>query len=178
MGLIPGSGISPGEGNGNWFQCSCLENSRAGGAWRVAVHRVANSQTYLSDSLTHETIFTFIVVVQSFIHVRLFMAPWTAARQAFLSFSISRSLLNSCPLSWWCHPTICPLPSPSSPAFNLSHPQSNFSVTSFCNFILFMGFSGQECWSGLPFSSPVDHVFVRILCHDPSVLGGPTWHGS
>ena len=33
MGLIPGSGISPGEGNGNPLQYSCLENSMDGGAW-------------------------------------------------------------------------------------------------------------------------------------------------
>ena len=32
--------------------------------------------------------------------------PWTAARQASLSFTISWSYSNSCPLSWWCHPTI------------------------------------------------------------------------
>ena len=35
---------------------------------------------------------------------------------------------------------------------------SSFSVLSFCLFILFMGFSRQEYWSGLPFPSPVDHV--------------------
>ena len=34
----------------------------------------------------------------------------------------------------------------------------SFSVLSFCLFILFMGFSSQEYWSGLPFPSPVDHV--------------------
>ena len=33
---------------------------------------------------------------------------------------------------------------------------SSFSVLSFCLFILFMGFSRQECWRGLPFLSPVD----------------------
>ena len=33
LGLIPGSGISPGEGNGNPLQYSCLENSMGGGAW-------------------------------------------------------------------------------------------------------------------------------------------------
>ena len=32
-GLIPGSGRSPGEGNGNPFQYSCLENPMDGGAW-------------------------------------------------------------------------------------------------------------------------------------------------
>ena len=35
---------------------------------------------------------------------------------------------------------------------------SSLSVLSFCLFILFMGFSRQEYWSGLPFPSPVDHV--------------------
>ena len=35
---------------------------------------------------------------------------------------------------------------------------SSFSITSFCLFILFMGFSRQEYWSGLPFPSPVDHI--------------------
>ena len=33
LGLIPGSGRSPGEGNGNPLQYSCLENSMDGGAW-------------------------------------------------------------------------------------------------------------------------------------------------
>ena len=46
-----------------------------------------------------------VVVVQLLSHVRLFVTPWTAAHQAFLSFTISRSLLKSCPLSQWCHPT-------------------------------------------------------------------------
>ena len=33
---------------------------------------------------------------------------------------------------------------------------SSFSFLSYCSFILFMGFSRQECWSGLPFPSPVN----------------------
>ena len=44
--------------------------------------------------------------VQSLSHVRLFVTPWTAARQASLSFTISWFCSNSRPLSWWCHPTI------------------------------------------------------------------------
>ena len=36
-----------GEGNGNPFQCSCLENPRDGGAWWAAVYRVAQSWTQL-----------------------------------------------------------------------------------------------------------------------------------
>ena len=35
---------------------------------------------------------------------------------------------------------------------------SSFSILSVCLFILFMGFSRQEYWSGLPFPSPVDHI--------------------
>ena len=47
--LIPGSGRSPGEGNGNPFQYSCLENPMEGGAWSAIVHGVAKSRTRLSD---------------------------------------------------------------------------------------------------------------------------------
>ena len=48
-GLIPGLGRSFGEGNGNSFQYSCLENSLDGRAWWATVHGVAKSQTRLSD---------------------------------------------------------------------------------------------------------------------------------
>ena len=37
-----------------------------------------------------------------------------------------------------------------------------FHVLSFCLFILFMGFSRQEYWNGLPFPSPVDHIFPEL----------------
>ena len=47
-GSIPGLGRSPGEGNGNPFQYSCLENPMDGGAWWATVHGVAKSQTRLS----------------------------------------------------------------------------------------------------------------------------------
>ena len=48
-GLIPGSGRSPGEGNGNPLQYSCLETPMDGGAWWATVHGVAKSWTRLSD---------------------------------------------------------------------------------------------------------------------------------
>ena len=48
MGLIPGSGRSPGEGNGNSLQYSCLENSMDRGAWQATVHGVTQSRTQLS----------------------------------------------------------------------------------------------------------------------------------
>ena len=42
-GSIPGWGGSPGGGNGNPLQYSCLENSVDSGAWRATVHTVAES---------------------------------------------------------------------------------------------------------------------------------------
>ena len=40
LGSTPGSGISPGEGNDNPLQYSCLENSMDRGAWRATVHGI------------------------------------------------------------------------------------------------------------------------------------------
>ena len=48
-GWIPGLGRSPGEGNGNPLQYSCLENPMDGGVWRATVHGVAKSPTRLSN---------------------------------------------------------------------------------------------------------------------------------
>ena len=45
LGSIPGSGRSPGGGNGNALQDSCLENPVDRGAWQAKVHGVAKSQT-------------------------------------------------------------------------------------------------------------------------------------
>ena len=45
LGSIPGLGRSPGEGNGNPLQYSCLENPTDRGAWHATVHRVAQSLT-------------------------------------------------------------------------------------------------------------------------------------
>ena len=47
---------------------------------------------------------------------------------------------------------------------------SSFSVLSLCLFILFMGFSRQEYWNGLPFPSPVDHILS-----DLSTITHPSW---
>ena len=55
-GSIPGSGRSPGEGNGNPLQYSCLENPMDGGAWWAVAHGVEKSQTQPSD-------FTFLFVL-------------------------------------------------------------------------------------------------------------------
>ena len=47
VGLIPGSGRSPGGGHGNPFQYSCLENPIDRGAWQATVHSVTKSQILL-----------------------------------------------------------------------------------------------------------------------------------
>ena len=47
---------------------------------------------------------------------------------------------------------------------------SSFSVLSFCLFILFMRFSKQEYWSGLPFPSPVDHILSELF-----TMTCPSW---
>ena len=61
-GSIPGLGRSPGEGNGNPLQYSCLENPVEREAWWATVHGVAKSWTWLSD-------FTFTFCT-------LTMCPW------------------------------------------------------------------------------------------------------
>ena len=48
-GSIPGLGKSPGEGNGNPFKYSSLENSVNRGAWQATIHAVAKGQALLSN---------------------------------------------------------------------------------------------------------------------------------
>ena len=48
LGLIPGLGRSPGEGNGYPLQYSCPENSMDRGVWRTTVHGATKSWTQLN----------------------------------------------------------------------------------------------------------------------------------
>ena len=59
-GSIPGLGRSPGEGNGNPLQYSCLEDLMDGGAWLATVHGVAKSWMRLSDFIIYLSIYWFI----------------------------------------------------------------------------------------------------------------------
>ena len=59
-GVLHGLGRSPGEGNGNPLQYSCLENAMDGGVWRATVHGVAKSRTQRNDFT-----FTFCVCMRS-----------------------------------------------------------------------------------------------------------------
>ena len=60
-GSVPGSGRSPGEGNGNPLQYSCLENPMDGEAWWAIVHGVAKSRTRLSDFTIHYSLYINIL---------------------------------------------------------------------------------------------------------------------
>ena len=73
-----------------------------------------------------------IEIVQSLSCVQLFVTLWTAACQAFLSFTSPSPEVcsDSCPLSWWCYLTIsssathrssCPQSFPASGSFPVSH---------------------------------------------------------
>ena len=53
VGLIPGSGRSPGEGHGNPLQYSCLKNPMDRGDWRSTVHRITKNPTQLKQLSSH-----------------------------------------------------------------------------------------------------------------------------
>ena len=98
--LIPGSGRSPGGGNDDPLQYSCLGNPIDGGAWRATIHGAAKCQTWLSawEHLGHES----ACVPSRFSCAWLCVTLWTTACQAPLSmghrsFYIKSVFLNRSP---------------------------------------------------------------------------------
>ena len=71
----------------------------------------------------------FFSSVQLLSRVWLFVTPWIAAHQASLSFTNSRVYSNSCPLSWWCHPTISSSVIPFSSRLRSSLTSGSFPVS-------------------------------------------------
>ena len=92
-GSIPGSGRSPGEGNGNPLQYSCLENPMDRGALCAIVHGVSKRQglepRYIGVFATKTIQNIGVSEVKLLSLVRLFTTPWTVAYQAppFMGFS-------------------------------------------------------------------------------------------
>ena len=87
-------------------------------------------------------------------HWTLLLSPVTSATGCWFCFGSISSfflelVLHWSPVAYWA-PT------------NLG--SSSFSALFFCLFILFMGFSRQESWSGLPFPSPVDQI-LSVFSH-------------
>ena len=81
----------------------------------------------LSDHLIQFKKIVRFSLVQSLSCVWLFVTPCTAAHQASLPFTTPGAYSNSCPLSWWCHPTIsssvvpfCFQSFPASESFQMS----------------------------------------------------------
>ena len=105
---------------------------------------------------------TFQVPVQycSLQHRNLLLSPVTSTTGCCICFGSVSSFFLELFLHW----SLVAYWAPT----NLG--SSSFSVLSFCLFILFMGFSRQEYWSGLPFPSPVDHVFPEL-----STMTCPSW---
>ena len=99
---------------------ACLADPRA---WRFAVSwvqaytilvfevlqalsRICFKVSFFRVKTLFPTLFSEFSSVQLLSRVRLFATPWTTAHQASLPITNSQSLLNPCPLSRWCHPTI------------------------------------------------------------------------
>jgi len=100
--LIPGLERSPGVGNVNPLQYSCLKNSINGGAWRATIHEVTTStHHFLWNSMKHDLKLSWTLSC-----VQLFVTPWTGVAKLPCPSLTSRACSNSCPSSQWCHPTI------------------------------------------------------------------------
>ena len=99
LGSIPGLGRSPGEGNGNPLQYSCLENPMDGGAWWATVHGVTKRWTRLSDFTLKAYIKKAecrgIDAFELWCWRRLFRVPWTARRS---NQSILKEISPECSL--------------------------------------------------------------------------------
>ena len=105
---------------------------------------------------------TFQVPMQycSLQHWTLLLSPVTSTTGCCFCFgSVSSFFLE---LFLHCSPVAYRAPTDLESSF--------FSVVSFCLFILFMGFSRQEYWSGLPFPFPVDHILSEL-----STMTRPSW---
>ena len=88
LGLIPGPGRSPGEGNGNPLQYCCLENPMDRGAWQATVHGVAKSRTRLSDFTSLHTLTSVFII-----SVPLITLPFICSSLSGFLRYISRSLI-------------------------------------------------------------------------------------
>ena len=104
----------------------------------------------------------YVVVVQLLSRIWFFVTPWSATRQASLSFTISLILLKLIPLSPWCHPTI------SSSVVPFSSCLQSFPASGSFPMSLLFSSSGQNI--GASASAPV--LPMNIQCSFPLGLTG------
>ena len=105
----------------------------------IGHYRVPSSLCYTVGSYSVQS-------AQSLSHVWLFETPWTAARQASLSIITPRACSNSCPSSWWCHPTIsssvvpfsCLQSFPASGSFPMSQFFASDDQSIFISYLFFI----------------------------------------
>ena len=90
QGLIPGSGRSPGEGNGNPLQYSCPENPMDKGAWQATVHRVTQSWTRLKQL----TVVWSLQDGDAGSCTEMLPQEPTPSSKAYILFSIAGDILN------------------------------------------------------------------------------------
>ena len=116
LASIPWLGKSPGEGNGNPLQYSCLENPMDGGAWRASVHGVTESRTWLCDAtFTLSPVLkplTAPVVLWTGVSSRCFIGWENRAFSLSFWYSVLYSAqFNDCPVSTFTHPFCIPFTS-------------------------------------------------------------------
>ena len=74
--------------------------------WHGQVRILLNQNLPICYNISYLSLLCQFSSVQPLNRVWLFATPWTGAHQASLSITNSRSYSNSCPPSWWCHPTV------------------------------------------------------------------------
>ena len=100
LGSILGSGRSPGVGNGNPLQYSCLENPMDRGAWWATVH---GSQRDPTDHTHTNWVFIYYFFKALFIYLWMhwiFIAAYRLSLECGLNICDTQAYLNLCPLHW------------------------------------------------------------------------------
>ena len=123
MGLIPGSGRSPGGGHDNPLQYFCLENPMDRGAWWATVHKVAKSQTRLKQLNTHTHLSFFCCCV--FFNASFYLLIFKLIILLYNIVLVLPYIDMNPPLVYMCSPSWTPLPPPSP-----SHPSGSSQCTS------------------------------------------------